>query len=66
MAAGYIYFLSIFQSTEAPPTEAPTTQPSGGSTGNIPQTGDNGMISAFAVCAIAAGAFIVLSKKKEA
>ena len=47
-----------------------TTAPSGGNgnnTGNIPQTGsDNGMVAAFAVCAVAAGAFIVLSKKKEA
>ncbi len=47
-----------------------TTAPLGGNgnnTGNIPQTGsDNGMVAAFAVCAVAAGAFIVLSKKKEA
>ena len=67
--------------TEAPSTQAPTTQApttnggnnnggntnnGGNNTGNIPQTGDNGMVAAFAVCAIAAGAFIVLSKKKEA
>lgn len=53
--------------TAAPTTAAPTTSPSNNG-GNIPQTGssDNGMISAFAICAIAAGAFIVLSKKKEA
>ncbi len=57
------------ESTEAPaddnkdeekPTEAPDNNK-----GDIPQTGDNGIVAAFAVCAVAAGAFIVLSKKKE-
>jgi LPXTG-motif cell wall-anchored protein len=53
--------------TAAPTTAAPTTAPStGNNTGKLPQTGDNGMLSAFAVCAVAAGAFIILSKKKEA
>lgn len=43
------------------------TNGNGNNTGNIPQTGsDNGMVAAFAVCAVAAGAFIILSKKKEA
>ena len=45
---------------EEKPTEAPDNNK-----GDIPQTGDNGIVAAFAVCAVAAGAFIVLSKKKE-
>lgn len=56
------------------PTEAPTednkddekpTEAPDNNDGDIPQTGDNGIVAAFAVCAVAAGAFIVLSKKKE-
>lgn len=54
--------------TTTKPAETTTKKPAGTNNdkNNIAQTGDNGMISAFAVCAIAAGAFIVLSKKKEA
>ena len=55
--------------TEQGSDDAETTTKKAGTNNdknNIAQTGDNGMIAAFAVCAVAAGAFIVLSKKKEA
>lgn len=53
--------------TKAPDTNNTTKAPGNNSNNNsIPKTGDKGIVVALSVCGMAAAAFLVVSKKKEA